>query len=82
MLGNKRSHRNEKPVHLNEEKPPLAATRESLCTATKTQCSQKKKKKKNPTMRCHFSPTRMVRMNRQTVSVGEDVEKEVGTLIH
>ena len=29
------------PAHRNEEQPLLAATRESLCTATKTQCSQK-----------------------------------------
>ena len=41
MLCNKRSHRNEKPVHRKEEKLPLAATRESPCAATKTQCSQK-----------------------------------------
>ena len=41
MLHNKRSHR-------NEEKPPLAATRESPHTATKTQRSQKKKKNPIP----------------------------------
>ena len=29
MLCNKRSHRSEKPMHRNEEEPPLAATRES-----------------------------------------------------
>ncbi|KAJ8790001.1 hypothetical protein J1605_004753 [Eschrichtius robustus] len=29
VLRNKRSHRNEKPVHHNEEEPPLTATRES-----------------------------------------------------
>ena len=29
VLRNKRSHRNEKPAHHNEEQPPLAATRES-----------------------------------------------------
>ena len=29
VLWNKRSHHNEKPVHRNEEQPPLAATRES-----------------------------------------------------
>ena len=29
VLHNKRSHHNEKPAHRNEEKPPLAATRES-----------------------------------------------------
>ena len=41
VLCNKRSHRNEKPMHHNEEQPLLAATRESLCTAMKTQQSQK-----------------------------------------
>ena len=38
---NKRSHCNEKLMHRNEEGPPLAATRESLRAATKTQHSQK-----------------------------------------
>ena len=28
VLRNKRSHRNEKPAHRNEEQPPLATTRE------------------------------------------------------
>ena len=41
MLRNRRSHGNEKPVHQNEKQPPLVATRESPCVATKTQCSQK-----------------------------------------
>ena len=41
VLCKKRSHRNEKPVHRNEESPPLAATRESPRAATKTQRSQK-----------------------------------------
>ena len=41
MLWHKRSHRNEKPAHCNEEQPLLAATRESPRTATKTQLSQK-----------------------------------------
>ena len=41
VLCNKRSHRNEKPPHCNEEQPPLATTRESLRAATKTQRSQK-----------------------------------------
>ena len=43
MLRSKRSHRNEKPMHHNEEQPLFAATRESPRTATKTQCSQKQK---------------------------------------
>ena len=46
VLRNKRSQRNEKPVHCNEEQLLLAATGESLRAATKTQRSQKKKKKK------------------------------------
>ena len=41
VLCNKRSHCDEKPAHHNEEWPPLAATRESLHSATKTQRSQK-----------------------------------------
>ena len=49
VLHNKRSHHNEKPKHCNEEQLPLAATRESPCTATKTQQSQKKKKNRNHT---------------------------------
>ena len=44
VLHNKGSHRNEKPAHHNEEKPPLTTSRESPHAATKTQCSQKKKK--------------------------------------
>ena len=41
VLGNKRSHRNEKLTCLNEEQPPLMATRESPHAARKTQHSQK-----------------------------------------
>ena len=41
VLRNKRSHRNEKPVHRNEEQPPLTTTRESPRVTTKTQRSQK-----------------------------------------
>ena len=41
MLCNKRSQCNEKPPYCNKEWPPLAATRESLRTATKTQHSNK-----------------------------------------
>ena len=43
VLRNKRSHRNKKPAHRNEEEPPLAATREGLRTATKTQRRKKKR---------------------------------------
>jgi len=39
VVHNKRTHGNEKPTHHNEEKPLLAATRESLWAATKTQHS-------------------------------------------
>ena len=40
----KRGCDSEKPAHHNEEWPPLATTRESPRTETKTQHSQKKKK--------------------------------------
>ena len=54
MLRNKRSHHNKKPVHHNEEWPPLTTTRESLHTAVKTHRSQKinkiKKKKRKKEM--------------------------------
>ena len=42
VLHNKRSHCIEKPVHRNEEWPPLAATRESPRAATKTQAAKNK----------------------------------------
>ena len=41
VLPNKRSHHNETLTHRKEEELPLAATRGSLRTATKTQSSQK-----------------------------------------
>ena len=37
----KGSHCREQQVHLNKEEPPLATTRESPCTAIKTQDAQK-----------------------------------------
>ena len=43
-LCNKRGRDSERPVHCDEEWPPLAATRESPHTETKTQHSHKKKK--------------------------------------
>ena len=48
VLRNKRGRDSERPAHRDEEWPPLAATRESPRTETKTQRSQilKKKKKK------------------------------------
>ena len=42
---NKRGRDSERPAHCDEEWPPLAATRESSHTETKTQHSQKKTKK-------------------------------------
>ena len=47
VLRNKRGHDSERPAHCDEEWPPLAATRESPHTETKTQQSHKKTKKKN-----------------------------------
>ena len=54
VLRNKRGHDSGRPAHRDEEWPPLAATRESPSTETKTQHSNqsinqslKKKKKKN-----------------------------------
>ena len=41
VLCNKRSHCNEKPMHRNEEQPPLTSIRESPGAAMKTQHSQK-----------------------------------------
>ena len=41
VLHNKRGRDSERPVHRDEEWPPLAATRESPCTETKTQHSHK-----------------------------------------
>ena len=41
VLHNKRGRDSERPAHRDEEWPPLAATRESPCTETKTQQSQK-----------------------------------------
>ena len=43
VLRNKRGRNSERPAHRDEEWPPLAATRESPRTETKTQHSQKKK---------------------------------------
>ena len=41
VLRNKRGHNSERPAHRDEEWPPLAATRESPHTETKTQHGQK-----------------------------------------
>ena len=45
VLHNKRGRDRERPLHHNEEWPPLAATRESPRTETKTQCKQTTTKK-------------------------------------
>ena len=42
VLRNKRGRDSERPAHRDEEWPPLAATRESLHAATKTQRSKNK----------------------------------------
>ena len=41
VLRNKRGHDSERPAHRDEEWPPLATTRESPRTETKTQYSHK-----------------------------------------
>ena len=41
VLCSERGHHSERPAHRDEEWPPLAATRESPRTETKTQHSQK-----------------------------------------
>ena len=41
VLHNKRGRDTERPAHRDEEWPPLAATRGSPCTETKTQHSHK-----------------------------------------
>ena len=46
LLHNKRGRDSERPVHRDEEWPPLAATGESPRTETKTQHSQKNKHNK------------------------------------
>ena len=46
VLRNKTGHDSERPAHRYEGWPPLAATRESPSTETKTQHGQKKKNKK------------------------------------
>ena len=45
VLCNKRSHHDEKPTHCSEEEPPVAATRESPHTATKTSRAKNNLKK-------------------------------------
>ena len=52
VLRNKRGRDSERSAHRDEEWPPLAATGESPRTETKTQHSQKKKKKMNKSIFC------------------------------
>ena len=40
VLCNKRSHSEKTPMHGNEEQPPLAATRGSLCAPKRAQSNQ------------------------------------------
>ena len=44
VLRNKRSHGYEKPMHRNEEEPPLATTREILCFNKRASTARKKRK--------------------------------------
>ena len=59
VICNKRSHRNEKPMHGNEEWLPHTATTESSHMAMKTQSSQKERKKEKTTMRYYLTLLRM-----------------------
>ena len=52
VLRNKRGRDSERPMHRDEEWPPLATTRESPHTETKTQHSKNEKKKKKPACSC------------------------------
>ena len=50
VLGNKRSHHNEKFVHCNEEEIPLSTNREKpVCSNENPEQPKKKKKKKTHT---------------------------------
>ena len=53
VLCKKRGRDSERPVHRDEEWPPLATTRESPRTETKTEHSQKKKKQKTASLLAH-----------------------------
>ena len=59
VLCNKRGRDSERPAHRDEEWPPLAATRESPCTETKTQHSKNKLKKKKKNLVCHLTPQQL-----------------------
>ena len=59
VLHNKRSHRYEKPVHRNEEEPPLSATREEHARSNKgptqpkiNKLKKKKEKKERQALPC------------------------------
>ena len=62
VLHNKRGRGSERPTHCDEEWPPLATTRESPRTETKTQHSHKlkKTKTKNQKNQWVFSPPRTI----------------------
>ena len=65
VLGNKRSHRNEKPAHRNEEKPPLATTKaraqQQRPIAAKNKINLLKKRKLHFT-RYHYALIRMAKL--------------------
>ena len=93
MLHNKRSHRNEKSMHCNKEKPWLAATRESPRAATKTQHSQKQtnKQKKHNLVRLpqgwentepvqlHSPPPKLLPSNHDNTPHTADVRKDAAS---
>ena len=91
ILWNKRSYSNETPAHCKKEWPPLTATRESLRPATKTQCSQKKRKKKpknalenitnfhqNPLFKIHLTLKGKAKLFKATVSRGYESYFQLG----
>ena len=83
MLRNKRGSDSERPAHCDEERPPLATTRESPRTETKTQHRQKLKKikiKKKTTMRYHLTPVRMGIIRKSTNNMLERVWRKENPL--
>ena len=62
VLRNKRGRDSERAAHHDEEWPPLAATRESPHTETKTQHSQKKKKRYS-----NYTPIKMFKKMVQNI---------------
>ena len=82
MLPIKRSHPNEKPTHCNEEEPLLTTARESPHTTTKSQCSQKNKRKKWETQMlsgarkwCEWAMTVSAKHQEDGASRGETISR-------